>query len=312
MRAGHRESRGWLRAAALLAFTAGFSVLQPGVLVAVPFLLLALILPPHRLVALLLASAVGYLVFRGSGHPGLWFIERGWALLLGGWFVALTLRWPGSGFSSRALGALAGALAVTATILAVRPGEWTVVRWLVESRIRQGLGSALEALRLMQGDGEMSETLVNAAYQTADIQGAVFPAFLGLTSLSALGVAWWLYVRLARGSDQGVGPLRDFRFNDQLMWVVIAGLGAVLLGSSPAWSDAGTNALVFMGALYALRGAAVVLFLYGGLNLLGMIVFLFGLLFVAPIVLMAAMVIGIGDTWLDLRSRSTPQAEGQP
>jgi hypothetical protein len=65
-----------------------------------------------------------------------------------------------------------------------------------------------------------------------------------------------------------------------------------------------------MGALYALRGAAVVVFLYGGLNLLGMIVFVFGLLFVAPIVVMAAMVIGIGDTWLDLRSRATPRAEG--
>jgi hypothetical protein len=310
MHASHREGRGWLRAAALLAFTAGFSVLQPGVLVAVPFVLLAFILPPHRIMALLLASAVGYLVFRGSGQPGVWFIERGWALLLGGWFVALTLRWPGSGFASRALGALGGALAVTASILAVRPGEWAVVRWLVDSRIRQGLGSALEALRLMQGDGEVSEALANAAYRTADIQSAVFPALLGLTSLSALGVAWWLYVRLARGSDQGVGPLRDFRFNDQLMWVVIAGLGALLLGSSEAWSEAGTNALVFMGALYALRGAAVVVFLYGGLNLLGMIVFVFGLLFVAPIVVMAAMVIGIGDTWLDLRSRATPRAEG--
>ncbi len=84
------------------------------------------------------------------------------------------------------------------------------------------------------------------------------------------------------------------------------------MGSSDAWSEAGTNALVFMGALYALRGAAVVVFLYGGLNLLGMIVFLFGLLFVAPIVIMAAMVIGIGDTWLDLRSRGRSPARGSP
>ncbi len=53
-------------------------------------------------------------------------------------------------------------------------------------------------------------------------------------------------------------------------------------------------------------------FLYGGLNLLGMIVFLFGLLFVAPIVIMAAMVIGIGDTWLDLRARGRSPARGSP
>jgi hypothetical protein len=306
MAADTRGGRGWIRAAGLLLVTAGFSIAQPGVLIAVPFILLAFVVPPHTVSSVVLAGIGGVLVFGTVGSSGFWFVERGWAVLLGGWFVALTLRFPQTRFSSRALGAVGGTFAVVATLLAVRPGDWETLHWLVGGRIQQGLTGALDALRLMGGGEPLSQRLVAAAYQTADVQEAVFPALLGLTSISALGVAWWLYVRLARGSDQGVGPLRDFRFNDQLVWVLIAGLILVVMGWGEAWSRAGTNALVFMGALYALRGAAVIVFLYGGLNLLGMIVFLIGLVFVAPVVVASAMVVGIGDTWLDLRTRARP------
>jgi len=320
MASGRRENRGWLRAVGLLCLTLALAIVSVRALIAVPFILMAFALPPHRAATLFLASAFGLLVFADQAPSGLWFAERGWALMLGGWFVALTLRWPSSGFTNRSLGAVAGAFVAVAAILAVRPGAWVVVSWQIGDRIQQGVSSALDALRLMQG-GDVSETLVNAVYQTASAQETIFPALLALTSMSALGVAWWLYVRLARGSDQGLAPLRDFRFSDQFVWLLIAGLvpvAAVALeatfGSTlwpGAWGEPpvrfGTNALVFMGALYALRGVAVVLFLYGGLNLIGMIVFVVGLLFVAPVIAAGAMVIGIGDTWLDLRTRARPE-----
>jgi hypothetical protein len=117
-----------------------------------------------------------------------------------------------------------------------------------------------------------------------------------------------VYVRLSSGSDQGVGPLRDFRFNDHLVWVFITGLVLVL----PRWGEAlarvGANAVVFMGLLYAVRGAAVIMFLSGGLSLLGYVLLVFGLLFVSPLVLMGALVIGLGDTWLDVRSKAGSEA----
>jgi hypothetical protein len=126
--------------------------------------------------------------------------------------------------------------------------------------------------------------------------------------MAALGVAWWAYVRLSSGSDQGVGPLREFRFNDHLVWVFITGLLLIL----PRWGDlvvrVGANAVVFMGALYAVRGGAVILFLSGGLSLLGYVLLVFGLLFVPPLVLMGALVIGLGDTWLDVRSKAGSKA----
>jgi hypothetical protein len=73
------------------------------------------------------------------------------------------------------------------------------------------------------------------------------------------------------------------------------------------WEDilarVGANTVVFMGALYALRGAAVILFLSGGLSLFGYVLLAFGLVFLPPLVLTGAMVIGIGDTWLDVRRK---------
>jgi hypothetical protein len=130
----------------------------------------------------------------------------------------------------------------------------------------------------------------------------VFPALLGLASLSALGFSWWLYKRVSRSPDPGIGALKDFRFNDQMVWILILGMVALLL-SSGAIERVGVNALVFMGALYALRGAGVVLFLTGGFSLFGGILLLVGFFLLAPFMVLGAMFIGLGDTWFDLRNR---------
>ena len=58
-----------------------------------------------------------------------------------------------------------------------------------------------------------------------------------------------------------------------------------------------------MGALYALRGAAVVLFLNGGLSLLGGVLVALAMVLMAPVVLAAALLIGLSDTWLDVRTK---------
>ena len=137
----------------------------------------------------------------------------------------------------------------------------------------------------------------------AEQQGELFPALLGLSSLAALGPAWWLYVRLAWDSDRALGPLQEFRFNDHLVWLFIAGLALLVLGLGEVGERTGTNTVVFMGALYALRGAAVVTFLTGGLSIMGSLFLLIGLLFAGPLVIGGALIIGLGDTWFDVRTR---------
>lgn len=285
------------------------AVVQASVLLAVPFLVLAVVLG-YRPLGVFLAClvCVAVVTFGVPPRDALWYVERGWAVLVGGAFVALTLGKPEARFSPRALAAVAGAAAVAAGVLAMRTGSWGTVEWAVEQRISQGLGTALEALRALRGGEALPPALVTAVHETVRTQAKVFPALLGLSSMAALGVAWWVYVRLASGSDQGVGPLREFRFNDHLVWVFIGGLVLLVTPWEDVLARVGANAVVFMGALYALRGAAVILFLSGGLSLFGYVMLVFGLVFLPPLVLTGAMVIGIGDTWLDVRRRlrSTP------
>jgi len=295
-------SKGWLRAAGLFGVLGVFSVGSSTLLLAAPLGLLILGFQPRGL-AVLAVGALAVVVFvGGDSSSGLWYAERGWALILGGWFLALTLRWPHKAFLPRGLGAVAGAFGVAALLFRVRPGDWAVLDWAVSSRMEAGMSMALAMMRSGLGSEAFSGAFEATALEIMALQGSVFPALLGLASLAGLGLAWWMFVRLNRIPEEGVGPLRDFRFNDQLVWVFILGV-VVLLGSSGLLERVGTNAVVFMGALYALRGAAVVLFLAGGVSFLGGFLLVLGFLLVAPVFLTGAFAIGLGDTWLDLRAR---------
>jgi hypothetical protein len=293
--------RDWPRVAGLFAAALGLSVVRPSVLVAVPFLALLAVLPTSRLPALLAGFFAALLAFGGAPREGLWYVERGWALLLAGWFAALTLRWPALGLFPRA--AASGALAIGATILHVRPGAWEVLDSLVAERLGAGLGAGLETMRLLGGSRGVSPALTETVQRAVDFQAQVFPALLGLASLASLGLAWWLYVRLAQGRPGGLMPVREFRFNDHFVWIFIAGVVLLLAGWGDAWGRAGSNAVVFMGALYTLRGVAVVLFATGGVSFFGAALLLVAVLFLAPVLVGVTLFIGLGDTWLDLRTR---------
>ncbi|MFH1765729.1 MAG: DUF2232 domain-containing protein [Gemmatimonadota bacterium] len=293
---------GWLSAVGLLAATGLFTVVNPWVLIAIPFGLLVFFMPSGRMLAVVLAAAGTALVALGEPTSGLWYVERGWALLLGGCFLAISLRWPGVRFLPRGLGAVLGAFLGMGLLFSVRPGDWAVVDWAVRSRMEAAFATLLEVIRGNLGPEGIPEVLESQAMETIALPSLIFPALLGLASLSALGFAWWLYKRLSGSPEEGIGPLREFRFNDQLIWVLILGILA-LLASSGVLERVGTNAVVFMGALYALRGAAVVLFLTGGLSFFGGVLLLVGFLFVAPFVILGAVFFGLGDTWFDLRAR---------
>jgi hypothetical protein len=303
-----KDRLGLLRALGLMLSAASLSsVVSSGILVAVPLALMALFLPTRLRGSLLIALAVAFLAFSGSPDSGLWYIERGWALIVGGWFLAITLRWPGGAFISRGLGALCGAFTAMAVLFWTRPGQWAVVDWAVTSRVEDGMAVAIQTLRDTIGPEAVPARAEAGLIEAMALWGTIFPALLGLASLAALGVAWWAYNRLNRSREAGIRPLRDFRFNDQLVWVLILGF-LLLLGSSGVIGRVGTNAVVFMGVLYALRGMAVVLALIGGPTLILSIVLVVAFLVAAPFILTGAFVFGLGDTWLDLRTRGEVKA----
>ena len=257
------------------------------------------------------AALFAFLVTVGApAREGLWYLERGWALVLAGCFVVLTMRWPRSRFFPRAFAAVSATAVVVGLLLMVRLGSWSMIDWLVTERVMRTYSVITQTFMTIDSEASLSTTRLNSIFDLAALQGRYFPALLGLSSLSALAVAWWAYVRLSAGSSLGLGPLREFRFNDHFLWLFLAGLALIVLGAGEAWTRAGSNAVVFMGGLYALRGAAVLLFINGGVTGFGILFLAVGMLVLSPVLIMGALVVGVGDTWLDLRSKAMATAAG--
>jgi hypothetical protein len=298
-----KSGRGWPRAAWLFAAVLATSVLQPGVLVAVPLLVLLGLKRIRGTSVLLLTTGAMLLAIVGP-RDSLWFVERAWALMIGGLFVSVTMVMPKWALSTRSLVSVLAATGFGALMLAVQGTAWSAIDWSMTDRLRAGFATWMDAMVVLRQGEAVSPALASAIYQMVEAQTAVFPAMIGLQSMAALGLAWWLYTRVVRGSDQGVGPLGGFRFNDHLVWFMIVGLLLLATSAGSTLTRVGANVTVFMGALYALRGVGVVLFVSGGLSLFSYSMFALGFLFAAPVVVGFAVLIGMADTWLDLRSRA--------
>jgi hypothetical protein len=278
------------------------SVVHAGVLVAVPLLALLLV-RGLRGVGVVVAAGLALAVVASGARDGVWYAERAWSVLLAGSFVALTMLMPAWRLSSRALAAVAGAGAAAAGLLAVRSDAWGALDAAISGQVRASSDQTLATLTTLSRGQPPSDAVVTAVHQLAETQVSVFPAMVAIASIAALGVAWWIRTRLVGEGDQGLGPLRDFRFNDHLVWLFIGGLLLLFAQWGDALVSLGSNTLVFMAALYMLRGAAVFVFLSGGMSLLGYLTVLVGLIVAAPVLMGMAVLLGVGDTWLDLRSR---------
>jgi hypothetical protein len=298
-----KSGRGWPRAAWLFAAVLATSVLQPGVLVAVPLLVLLGLKRIRGTSVLLVATGAMLLAIVGP-RDSLWFVERAWALMIGGLFVSVTMVRPQWALSTRSLVSVLASAVFSTLMLSVQGTAWFAIDWIMTDRLRAGFATWMDAMVVLRQGEAVSPALASAIYQMVEAQTAVFPAMIGLQSMAALGVTWWLYNRVVRGSDHGVGPLGPFRFNDHLVWFMIVGLLLLATSAGSALTRVGANLTVFMGALYALRGVGVVLFVSGGLSLFSYSMFALGFLFAAPVVVGFAVLIGMADTWLDLRARA--------
>lgn len=300
-----RPGHGWGTAAGLVLATAAFAVLSPGLLIFLPLALFLISLPPRRPLSVLGGVLLAWVALVGTDPAGspLWFIERGWVLVLVAWFMVMVVLLPAASFFSRALAALGASLGTVAVLLSVLPAGWSTLDWAIARRI-QGTASDAAALWASSTVSEGWTTrFTDALTRFAELQSLLHPALIGLESLAALGVAWWAYRRLAAKERYPLGRLRDFRFGDHLVWVLIGGILLLILPLGEAAGRAGSNMVAFMGALYALRGAAILLVLSGLQGAGGAFVAGLVLLFLYPIALTTAVVVGLSDTWFDLRAR---------
>lgn len=301
--AGEDRRRGWGAAVALALATLLLWSLHPALLIFVPLALLLVALPPRRPLLVVAAGMILWFAFGGTRAGALWYIERGWVLLLAGWFVAFAAVWPQRSFLVRALAAVAATTGTVAALMAVGRAELAFLDGLISQQMRVAASDTLATFTALLGFERVSEQVSSAVFAAADLQVLVFPALLALGSLTGLAVAWFAYRRLATGEAAPLRPLREFRFPDDLVWVLIAGMVLLVLPLGAAAERAGTNLLTFMAALYALRGLAVLLFVAGVPGPLGMVVGGLLLLFLYPLIMTMTVLVGVTDTWLDIRAR---------
>ncbi len=304
--AGGEVGRGkWSTAFALTLAVLLFSVFDGIALVLLPLALLVFALPTER-PARWIAVGVLLSAFALLSVGPLATVSRGWALMTGSIFLGLTLAKPAWGVTTRALTAIFVAMATGFVGLSIS-GAIASLDALVRGHFEAASAAALADMQSTMPNAAWLGDVAEATERIAAMQGDVFPALLALQTLAALALCSWWVRRVGRSDAPAfrLGRLRDFRFNDNLIWLLIGGLLLLILPTGPAGVRVAANALVFMGALYAMRGLAVFVFMARGAPAVPTVIFgLLAFIFLSPFAVTGALVMGVGDTWLDVRGRA--------
>lgn len=264
-----------------------------------------------------------WIVTRGSRSDGAFGVFAvGWSVALGVGFAVILEMTPGQHFLSRALRTLAVVGGVCGVaLLGWRGGPTGVaslvqVEWGARADAARAEWAAAKsspeftALRNESGGDPFWVEAVDRGLELLPTFGIrVFPAFLLLQSLVVLALAWAVYHRVGRERvGPSLSPLREFRFDEKLVWTVVIGLLclALPLGETVRW--VGYNLLVLFGVLYALRGLGVVVWFLAPGPVMAVMLVLF-ILFTWPYVMLAAAGLGLGDTWFDWRRSPRQQSQ---
>ncbi len=266
----------------------------------------------------------------GTGPNAFYNLARGWSLLLAGSFGLVCLFTMTRPLFTRALLALGITLTMATVMSLLGPvtlsqakktvaDEFTrrdaevmaAVNGVIQSHPKEWADLSAKIPRLATFPDSAEKELATVSKTGL----AVFPALLALQSLAALALAWAIYHRLGRSRlGAPLRPLREFRFNDQLVWGLIVGLTIVLLPTLASVRGFGKNLLVFFGALYAVRGFGVLSWFMAP-GSLGITLAIGFVMLCAPVVNVfallaftmlgvASLALGLGDTWADWRSRA--------
>lgn len=256
-------------------------------------------------------------------------LARGWALLVAASFGIVGVVAPGRAFFPRALSALGLAVGTALVVLLAAGRDPGRLAGVMTAEYGRRVERSLEGWRRHASEdgwqsiaartpevAERADGMAAALAALPPYVATLAPALVALESLAALALAWALYHRLSRTRlGPPLGALRTFRFNDQMVWGVVAGAALLLVPSFAPLRVVGANLLGFFGALYALRGLGVLRWLaperWAALAALGLALLLpvLGFTLLAGTLAVVALLLGLGDTWQDWRSRgarSTP------
>lgn len=266
-------------------------------------------------VATVVAAA---LLSRPAGPPGSAYslMARGWIVLLAAAFGLTCVFSTAQSFFVRALSAVGVSLVIAFAATTAAQGGVERVRGVMASEFSRRSDQSVSALRavattpgwrkLARRSPSLDSLADASEAQLRSVparSATLLPALLALESMAALALAWTIYGRLFPGIlGKSLGTVREFRFNDQLVWGLAVGATIYLLPPFAEGRNGGLNLLLFFGALYLLRGFGIMSWMVKGRAAVAVLIVL--TIFAWPLLGIVALGIGIGDTWLDWRHRA--------
>lgn len=304
---------------------------------------LRLIVPIERTIVLIgpLMAACALLAWRRGARPllllawgflAVWLVwgpkvsqapyetlSRGWTLIFAASFTLVAVVRPRLGFFSTALSTTAVSFSAAALLLSLTAGGWERVQRSANDEANRRLGdiAARHDARMQSPEWEeivqrfpsASDVMQQTTLQLprlAALSFPVAPALLALESLAMLALTWALFQRSSRTPiGEPLAMLGSFRFNDLLIWGVVAGITLFLLPGTADVRSLGMNLMVFFGALYALRGLGVLSGVIApGRRTPALLVV--AVVLAWPVFGVFALGLGLADTWIDWRGRIRP------
>ena len=304
-----RRTASWSTPIALGIITAALSVLNPTLLVFVPLAFMLVALAPRKPFLMLMAVALLIAAFTGKPDGVLWYYARGWSLILSAWFVFAIVLMPQGTTIARSLAAITGSVASVALLFGINHAGWYSLDYAIAHQLRSAAGDIAGLWNAKLAGKPWADEMQSAIFSFTNFQAMTYPAMLAVASLSGLALAYWVWRRVSVRDPQPLGRLREFKFNDELVWVVVLGAALLALPLHHAADRAGANLLTFMAALYALRGLAVIIALFGAPTLFGAFFGALVTVMLYPLVMATTLMVGLTDTWLDLRARRSRNNE---
>lgn len=277
-----------------------------------PFALLTLISRPRT------ARELFWLVAAGAGVAATVSLDQALVLqLIGLSGLLVSLGFVGLSLRGR-LPVLPRALAAVG-LGAVGVGVWLTLAGLGWSDLERAFTEMLrttydawgKAGAPTGGAAADTQTFLRQLQEMAPKIARVIPALLALTAIAGCALAWVWHHRVATTPfGRPPAPFRRFRFNDHLVWGAIVTLGSLLLPLHPLARTLATNLLIVWAGLYVARGLAIIAAVLapapGPLKVLAVAL----ALLILPLTPGALAVLGLADTWIDIRGRLAPPAPG--
>ncbi|HKP50542.1 MAG TPA: hypothetical protein VJU17_11035 [Gemmatimonadales bacterium] len=242
------------------------------------------------------------------------------AVLMTGAFIALSAADRRPGFTRAAWSVLVatGALVLWSLVWDIRWPDIELALTRQWWEFCRNLALAADFAEVSPGGRAFIERMADAGRSVAQL----FPARLVVSGILGLVLAAWWHQKITnRPLGRPVGELREFRFTDQLIWLVIAGVAVLVipevrlfqdlaersenwdrvLYTVQYWAPVALNLLLVCAALYAARGAAVIRRLLRPGPAIGLAVI--ATMFLLPFALAGLAALGVADTWVDFRKR---------